>query len=625
MAVVQSQPSTVNPSLRAILTLPFRLCNPPPAVGKVRSFGVTPLFNVRLDDVLDRKHLPPLGLKDFEEWLLYVEMCAENLYFILWLRDYRARYAEWQRLRKSPSDTVFAPTTASRLATFYSRAKNTFFVPDSNYELNLSASLLSPFQIPDQGVPPDPSLFQEIEKEIRLMLEQSLRQFIQGQLINVGNRRVLCGIIASILIILVGFLPPIVANFVGHHSRFLRLAAVPGLWIGLTILLCALHGVCLGVYILGDLRQLRKFELARPAPSKKPNVQPWHYLPPQPLDLPSSPAAVHGRSHIPRQKRPVSSISVSGFSDAATSIYSRETLPFSMAPGYTEAKAIEGSSTCPILLECSNPMNDTEGLRQGELRKDQERRTETAPRSPDSFSTTATFILPFRSHTSTDVTRCWDAEAMSPQWYHHRTMDGSDNSNYGTVCRQPMPDFDFDGLPPVRAKRQRADSPTDLEFGAAWNDFSRSQDLQSANGEHSGRDDEERSRWKWLLDFIDRVQTRCSFKKWGSNGEDDSGPAFLGGLPPYLSSQPSSHRSHSNVNSKSTLSLSTYATTDTRAAERVKKQSRLVNAVPAFAVPLTQILSPVIRRGQWEIVVRSAGFAFVITWVICAALLAIPR
>jgi hypothetical protein len=76
--------------------------------------SVTPVFQVRLDDILDRKHLPPLGsffllfytssltdrkylgLKDFEvywfytpsfifphahlqEWLLYCEDAVENL------------------------------------------------------------------------------------------------------------------------------------------------------------------------------------------------------------------------------------------------------------------------------------------------------------------------------------------------------------------------------------------------------------------------------------------------------------------------------------------------------------------------------------------------------------------
>ena len=43
------------------------------------NWGITPTFDVKLEDVLQRKHLPPLGLKDFEEWLLFVEGCAENL------------------------------------------------------------------------------------------------------------------------------------------------------------------------------------------------------------------------------------------------------------------------------------------------------------------------------------------------------------------------------------------------------------------------------------------------------------------------------------------------------------------------------------------------------------------
>jgi hypothetical protein len=57
---------------------------------------VTPVYNVQLEDILNRKHLPPLGtpfglllsnskltlfigLKDFEEWLVYVEHSPENL------------------------------------------------------------------------------------------------------------------------------------------------------------------------------------------------------------------------------------------------------------------------------------------------------------------------------------------------------------------------------------------------------------------------------------------------------------------------------------------------------------------------------------------------------------------
>ncbi|KAF9064404.1 hypothetical protein BDP27DRAFT_1367229 [Rhodocollybia butyracea] len=46
------------------------------------SFFVTPIFHVRLEDILDWKHLPPLGLKDFKERLLYVELSPENLYIM---------------------------------------------------------------------------------------------------------------------------------------------------------------------------------------------------------------------------------------------------------------------------------------------------------------------------------------------------------------------------------------------------------------------------------------------------------------------------------------------------------------------------------------------------------------
>ncbi|KAI0071694.1 hypothetical protein K474DRAFT_1606486 [Panus rudis PR-1116 ss-1] len=76
----QTQPKTVKLSPKALLTLPYRLVHPPPVKNKVPSWSITPQFKINLQDVLDRKHLPPLGLKDFEEWLLFVDNCAENLY-----------------------------------------------------------------------------------------------------------------------------------------------------------------------------------------------------------------------------------------------------------------------------------------------------------------------------------------------------------------------------------------------------------------------------------------------------------------------------------------------------------------------------------------------------------------
>ncbi|KAF9568777.1 hypothetical protein CPC08DRAFT_702374 [Agrocybe pediades] len=352
-----TQPKTYKLSLKAFLTFPFRLCNPPPAVGKVRSCGVTPLFKVRLEDVLDRKHLPPLGLKDFEEWLLFVEMSPENLYFILWLREYKQRYAQWQaqsaflqnaaaaaepaipsshanhlhpnspshslsprpdtqkkRKRRRVQDRDYTPTGnqySSHLAMFYARAKQTFFTPGAEYELNLTSSLLAPFldpppashplhaspstssshehnsQNPSLPTPPQtppptpyppPSLFAEIEQETFRTLEASLRRFVNAQLNNVGNKRVMCGIVAGVIFCLIGLVPVLGSSFSrdaftspGHawsSARLTRLAAFPGLWLGLTVLLASLNGICLGVYVFGDLRQLRKFELARPAISR---------------------------------------------------------------------------------------------------------------------------------------------------------------------------------------------------------------------------------------------------------------------------------------------------------------------------------------------------------------------
>ncbi|KAJ3564566.1 hypothetical protein NP233_g8213 [Leucocoprinus birnbaumii] len=635
MAAVQTQPAIVKPSLKSLLSLPYRLCNPPPAVGKVRSFGVTPLFNVRLDDVLDRKHLPPLGLKDFEEWLLYVEMCPENLYFILWLREYRTRYAAWQKQRDSPHDAAFASTTASRLAAFYSRAKQTFLTPNSNYELNLPSSLLSPFQSRDRHGHPDPVLFDEVERETRRMLEQSLRRFIQGQMNNVGNRRVLCGVIAGILIILVGFLPPIVANFVGHESRWLRLTALPGTWLGLTILICALHGVCLTVYILGDFRQLRKFELSRPTSTKSRNVNQRSNHPPQSTAFPSTPATAYGRSHRHRQRRPMSHISAIDFSDATKSIYTHEVHPFQMSPGLMEANPIEGPSTCPILLEyCSNPEKDAEWLRQQELQRTQEGSSESAePNSPDSFASTATFIAPFCSPSTTDISGYWDSEeilSMNARWYRLRAMEDLEKLGCEAVRRQPLAEFDFDGLPPAPAKSTTARSARSGNIEAPWvntQPFPR-QGGEGDDSSRSGWADEEPSRWIWLLNIIDRVQTRCSFKKWGrASATDGSGPVFLGGIPPYLSASRSSigRLHHAGAKSKSTLSISTYASSESHVSSRAKKRSRLMNAVPAFAVPLTRVLNPVIVRGQWEIVVRSAALAFLITWVVLGSLLAIPQ
>lgn len=103
-----TQPTTVKLNSSGLRNLAFRLIHPPeipsdlvpsqqpspqcpnaPAKGKgkarwwsdITNWGIRiqPQYQVSLEDVLARKHLPPLGLKDFEEWLLFVDGTPENL------------------------------------------------------------------------------------------------------------------------------------------------------------------------------------------------------------------------------------------------------------------------------------------------------------------------------------------------------------------------------------------------------------------------------------------------------------------------------------------------------------------------------------------------------------------
>ena len=209
------------------------------------------------------------GLKDFEEWLLFVEQNAENLYFILWLREYNARYTQWTSSTRASHPYQSAPQLHSSLKTnralalFYSRAKQTFFTPNSPYELDLPSDILGPFHTPslsldslnrpaDRDVSasngalsphPDPAVFSEVEDRVRSMLQESLDRFANSTITNVGTARATCGLIGGTVIALAGFLPPIAENFALSRNRWLRVLALPGVWLGLTIILASLRGV----------------------------------------------------------------------------------------------------------------------------------------------------------------------------------------------------------------------------------------------------------------------------------------------------------------------------------------------------------------------------------------------
>ncbi|TFY50238.1 hypothetical protein EVJ58_g11131, partial [Rhodofomes roseus] len=358
-APVQSQPKTIKLRCQALVSLPARLLNPPAARGQVPTFSVIPRFEISLDDILDRKHLPPLGLKDFEEWLLFVEQNAENLYFILWLREYTQNYAEWvrkSRLARMSSyngtprreyRTPHASLSANpELSYSYSRAKRTFLTPNGDYELDVPSDILAPFHrsSPSSLVgshegktdsahgswsqsqstcvwgleghnvpPPDPAVFDQLADAVREMLTESLQRFVLATYNNVGTPRAVCGSAGGIVISLAGSIPLIV-NFAVHGNRWWRLAAIPGMWAGMTIFISAMYGVCMMIYVFGDLRQLRSFELVRPPISDpQPHPSPSGSVTSlfQPRPAPDTPTAVQFNVPFRRPRRQSSAPEIS--------------------------------------------------------------------------------------------------------------------------------------------------------------------------------------------------------------------------------------------------------------------------------------------------------------------------
>ncbi|KAJ7175795.1 hypothetical protein C8R46DRAFT_1079508 [Mycena filopes] len=588
---MQPRPRTTHITFKSVLSLPFRLCNPPPAVAKVRSCGVTPVFQVQLDDILERKHLPPLGLKDFEEWLLYCEDAVENLYFILWLKEYTAKYKQWvvranfERSNAREYRNDWPLQSSSQLAMFYARAKSTFFTPNGAYELNLPSAAFAPFHASNGSPHPDPVIFTEIALETRRMLDESLARFVTAQFQNVGNQRVLCGIIAGLIFCLVGALTPIAFNLSHGHSRWLRLLAFPGLWFGLSVLLASLHGVCVGVYIFGDLRQLRKFELQRPAISKpqplkitrqRPTISyPVPGIPPilpivQPrlTIVPPSPAHVHS----PRSLSRMSVASSSSFGSQGSS--SGETGAIHISPAYYDSESVEGPATSPVIpdnlgtftLPTKRPFSESES-------------------GTDSFAATASFIHAF-DQLPEDDDQFGGPPRIAPE------------------DRQVLSAFDFDALPRYLYSnaQHRHHVPTNVEPSQPNRRLS-------------------------PLSFIERMQSQCT--RWIHATAPSDTPAHPSDAKPSTEAQhldeKSAHRPRDSLDSSSRPHLDLPQHTRARVNKSaVRKQFKMVRAVPAFSVPLTPVLSSIVVRGQWEIVTRSAFIALLISWFVIGSLLAIP-
>jgi len=243
-------------------SFPSRVFSIPPAGSvKVRRFGLISPLNVRLDDVLEGRHLPPLSPLDFEDYLRYREHSVENLYFKQWLDDYQTKYAA--AFSQEKPDLL-------QLSLSYVRARRTFFYVNSPLALNLSPGNIPDFTTSSSQLPScaDPSIFAAARNEVNGHLRRSLSEYIQTQALgNAGRIHLLCGLALATSIILTGVIPILVQIYHGEYAgpKSVRLACIPFFWIGFFGFLSAANGLCPVFWAFGEGRQLKGYELVRPS------------------------------------------------------------------------------------------------------------------------------------------------------------------------------------------------------------------------------------------------------------------------------------------------------------------------------------------------------------------------
>ncbi|KAG9006380.1 hypothetical protein FRB94_000844 [Tulasnella sp. JGI-2019a] len=260
-----NRPSRVPYKWGAVARLGARVLNPPPAPCQVRSLRIAPDYKIELNDILDNKHLPPMALKDFEEYLLFTEYTCENLYFIMWLRDYTKVHESYSFYRKSVGNDK-TPATSGDLAIRYSRALTTFFGLSSPLALNLSHSLSEPIiAMASSQSHPDPQAFEKVHEHVRDLLNQSLQRFVKRSYGNAGKNRSLFSVICGILNILIAT-GMIVHGVLMGGPRAMRLINYPFYILGFLFLFAGMHGLCVIIFVFAgaDARQLHTYELAAP-------------------------------------------------------------------------------------------------------------------------------------------------------------------------------------------------------------------------------------------------------------------------------------------------------------------------------------------------------------------------
>ena len=455
------------------------------------------------------------------------------------------------------------------------------------------------------------------------------------------------------------------------------------------------------IYIFGDLRQLRSFELVRPPISDpQPHPSPSASMASlyQPRSVPNAPIPVQFNVpfRIPRRQSSVPEIShpipVKPVDFGGRTTVSSEKPKLSIitpASRFSEDSDVQmpqrvftrpqrASQECDIEIASVQYTDEDEahdsGYEDGDERSEHRRPAATpcieisdafydehpAPEGPAtaSFPAGRPPLWPdYDSSEEGEVTVT--ASFIHPFSYDIKGEVGDDvEAGRSIASRQPVDPFDFDALPPKRPRfatgRYRGQVDRHL----------RGQNADTKNVKNSGKlrgAMDSLDKWASLgpKGLLSRWQTRCSpgnvvrvhierevngvpvciaeiekEKGWGigwgiaaDSSESEMSPTETFGnsaftFPNLVPSPSAASPTTPTVVSECYAEKLGGKETDVKLGWTVR--FRKVRAVPAFAVPLTPVLNPVVTRAQWEIVVRSALIAAVVVCVVVGGLTGAP-
>ncbi|KAG8724524.1 hypothetical protein FRC09_017625 [Ceratobasidium sp. 395] len=283
-------------TLGSFRSIAHRLRHPPPRATTEEHYFmfVAPRYKISFEDVVADKHLPPLSLQDFEDYLHHVEGTPENLYFLLWVRHYRRAHGAWAEsvLPTIPSSSKgtyrsrdlwerLAPCQDRQLKDEFVFAKSTFFDEHSPMRLDIPDELrrkvlhirnMPPAEthvltdkLPSFPQQPEPGHFDAVVAFVETRLRAAFDRFILLAFRNSGLWHSCIGHLVGVGVLASG-LALWCTGIARGKGRAYVAASLPIIWMGVWFMLVSLNGHCLGVYVTGDARQLYPHEFVRPVP-----------------------------------------------------------------------------------------------------------------------------------------------------------------------------------------------------------------------------------------------------------------------------------------------------------------------------------------------------------------------